>query len=94
MTRLLLASIALYRRFLSPLLGPTCRFHPSGSAYAATCIERHGAWWGVLYTVRRLSRCHPLHPGGEDLPPPARTAPGAARSSAADTRGSASQLSS
>ncbi len=68
---LFLFAIRLYQRLLSPLLGPVCRFTPSCSQYMAICIERHGAGRGVLLGVRRLSRCHPFHPGGVDLPPEA-----------------------
>jgi putative membrane protein insertion efficiency factor len=67
--RALLLLIRLYQRALSPLLGRTCRFHPSCSAYTATCIERFGAGHGALLGARRIARCHPFHPGGFDPPP-------------------------
>ena len=72
--RLLLALIAGYRRFVSPLLGPRCRFAPSCSAYAAEAVGLHGAGRGSWLAVRRVARCHPFHPGGYDpVPaPPAR----------------------
>lgn len=66
-----LVLIAGYRRFVSPLLGPRCRFYPSCSQYAATAIRVHGAARGVLLAVRRLLRCHPWNPGGVDPVPPA-----------------------
>jgi putative membrane protein insertion efficiency factor len=68
-SRLLLAAIALYQRALSPLLGPTCRFHPSCSCYTATCVERFGALRGLALGARRIASCHPFHPGGYDPPP-------------------------
>jgi putative membrane protein insertion efficiency factor len=68
---LLLYCIRSYQRLLSPLIGPVCRFSPSCSQYMATCIERHGASRGVWLGLRRLSRCHPFHAGGVDLPPEA-----------------------
>lgn len=66
----LLAGIHAYQRWLSPLLGPRCRFYPSCSVYAATAIERFGAVRGTGLAVWRLLRCHPFHPGGfDDVPP-------------------------
>jgi putative membrane protein insertion efficiency factor len=67
--RLALASIALYRRALSPLLGQRCRFHPSCSRYATEAIERHGAWRGGLLAFFRICRCQPLCEGGLDPVP-------------------------
>jgi putative membrane protein insertion efficiency factor len=72
--RLLLLLIRAYQLALSPLLGRTCRFHPSCSTYAAVCIERFGAGRGGLYSLQRIARCHPFHPGGYDPPPTELTA--------------------
>jgi uncharacterized protein len=58
-----------YQRFVSPLLGPRCRFYPSCSAYALEAVRLHGALRGSWLAVRRLSRCHPFHPGGLDPVP-------------------------
>jgi len=69
MRRLLISLIRLYQRVISPLLGPVCRFEPSCSAYAALCIESHGALRGSLLSAVRLCKCHPFHPGGFDPPP-------------------------
>jgi uncharacterized protein len=70
--RLLVGIITVYRRFISPVLGPRCRFYPSCSAYALEAIQTHGAGRGSWLAIRRLSRCHPFHPGGLDPVPPAR----------------------
>lgn len=70
MKQLLKAAIRGYQVALSPLLGQNCRFYPSCSAYACEAIDVHGALRGSWLTVRRLSRCHPFHPGGVDPVPP------------------------
>lgn len=67
--RLCSALIAVYRRWISPLLGRHCRFYPSCSAYAALAIRRYGPWRGSILAGRRLLRCHPFHPGGVDPVP-------------------------
>lgn len=67
------APIALYRRFISPLKPvPSCRFHPTCSAYAYEAVHVHGVLRGTLMGVWRVLRCHPFHPGGYDPVPPAR----------------------
>ena len=66
---LLLALIGLYRRFISPMIGPHCRFTPTCSAYGLEAIQRHGPWKGGWLTVRRLLRCHPFTPCGCDPVP-------------------------
>jgi putative membrane protein insertion efficiency factor len=68
-TRVFLLLIKGYQRFVSPLTPPVCRFYPSCSTYAADAIARHGPWKGGYLAVRRLLRCHPLHPGGYDPVP-------------------------
>ena len=70
--RVLLALVGLYRRGISPLLGPRCRFSPTCSAYAAGALTAHGALRGSWLAVRRVARCHPFSPGGLDPVPPAR----------------------
>ena len=88
LARVLLALVTGYRRFVSPLLGPRCRFAPSCSAYAAEALRVHGAGGGSWLAVRRIARCHPFHPGGHDpVPPPSvgLTARPARRSATMDT---------
>lgn len=66
----LVGLIGLYRRFVSPLLRPSCRFHPSCSEFAVQAIGTHGAGKGGLLALRRIGRCHPWSPGGVDPVPP------------------------
>ena len=74
--RVVTAPFVLYRRFLSPLKpAPTCRFHPTCSAYAVEAVHVHGVFRGLAMATWRLLRCHPFHPGGFDPVPPARTTP-------------------
>ncbi|MBE3590950.1 MAG: membrane protein insertion efficiency factor YidD [Firmicutes bacterium] len=63
------AAIRVYQRWISPVKGPTCRFRPTCSEYAIEALERHGLVRGTWLAVRRLMRCHPLHPGGYDPVP-------------------------
>ena len=67
--RALVAALALYKRFLSPLFPPACRFTPTCSVYAKDSIARHGALKGGGLAFKRLLRCHPFHPGGFDPVP-------------------------
>lgn len=61
--------LRFYQKFISPLLPPLCRFHPTCSTYAIEALNRHGLWRGLWLTARRLSRCHPFNPGGCDPVP-------------------------
>ncbi|HLG20711.1 MAG TPA: membrane protein insertion efficiency factor YidD [Bdellovibrionota bacterium] len=58
-----------YRIFLSPILGPRCRFHPSCSRYAEEAIRQHGFLRGLILSLGRLVRCHPWNDGGFDPVP-------------------------
>ncbi len=60
--------LELYKRRLSPLLPPSCRFTPTCSEYARLALIRHGLGRGSARAFLRLMRCQPLHPGGVDLP--------------------------
>lgn len=63
-----------YRYLISPLLGNRCRFYPSCSQYAIDALNQQGLIRGLWLTIKRLSCCHPFHPGGYDpVPNPAFT---------------------
>ena len=63
MKRLMKTFIKVYAYLISPLSGPSCRFHPTCSAYAMEAIDRHGALKGAYLAAKRLIRCHPWHKG-------------------------------
>jgi len=66
--RLLVAGLDLYKRKVSPLLPPACRFTPTCSEYARLALLKHGLARGLTRAAWRLLRCQPFHPGGVDLP--------------------------
>jgi uncharacterized protein len=61
-----LAMLRFYQRWISPLIAPRCRFHPTCSAYAYEAIIRYGLLRGVGRAVWRLLKCQPFHLGGFD----------------------------
>ncbi len=69
MRRLIVLMLRYYKRGVSPLLPPACRFHPTCSDYMAEAVSRHGAGRGVWMGLKRLARCHPLNAGGLDPVP-------------------------
>lgn len=69
--RIVVLPVRAYRRWLSPLKPPTCRFVPTCSQYAIEAIERHGVLRGTWLSLRRIGRCHPFTEPGED-PVPSR----------------------
>lgn len=69
MRSLALLLLRFYKRFLSPLLPPMCRFEPTCSVYTMQAVEKYGALRGSWLGVRRLARCHPFNPGGWDPVP-------------------------
>jgi hypothetical protein len=70
MRQLLLAALALYKRWLSPLLPAACRYTPTCSEYATEAVARHGATAGLLLALWRLMRCQPFGGHGLDPVPP------------------------
>lgn len=59
-----------YQLLVSPVLAPSCRFHPTCSRYALQAIDRFGAWRGGWLAVKRFARCHPWGECGADPVPP------------------------
>jgi uncharacterized protein len=69
MKRVFLALIRFYQKWISRGLPSSCRFYPSCSEYTFQAIEKYGILKGGWLGVRRISRCHPFHPGGFDPVP-------------------------
>jgi putative membrane protein insertion efficiency factor len=67
--KIFLAIIRFYQVAISPLKPPTCRFYPTCSHYGVEAIQRFGALKGGWLTLKRISKCHPFHPGGLDPVP-------------------------
>ena len=65
----LLALVWFYRRCISPLKPPTCRFRPTCSQYAMDALRLHGGIRGTWLTIKRIARCHPFCEPGEDPVP-------------------------
>lgn len=70
MKKLFLALIRFYRRNISPLTPPSCRFTPTCSAYAYEAIEKYGALKGGFLALKRILRCHPFYKGDPYDPVP------------------------
>lgn len=66
MKLVLIAIIKFYRKFISPLKKPCCRFVPTCSEYALEAVQKYGAVKGTYLAVKRLLKCHPFHEGGYD----------------------------
>ena len=68
LSALLIGTIRVHQKALSPWLGPVCRFEPSCSHYMVGAIRKHGLIRGVGKGTWRICRCHPWNPGGYDPP--------------------------
>jgi uncharacterized protein len=66
MQQMILAALSAYKRWISPLLPPACRYYPTCSEYMAEAVRKHGPLPGVWMGLKRLARCHPFHAGGFD----------------------------
>ena len=69
MKKILIILIKGYRKLLSPLKRPCCRFYPTCSAYAIEALEKHGVFKGGFLAIKRVLRCHPFSEGGFDPVP-------------------------
>lgn len=67
--KLMIGLIRFYQIVISPLKPPSCRFYPTCSHYGLEAIRRFGAIKGGWLTIKRILKCHPLHPGGMDPVP-------------------------
>lgn len=61
--------IKFYRRFISPLKKPSCRFTPSCSQYALDAVREWGVLFGISLAIWRILRCNPFSAGGYDPVP-------------------------
>ena len=66
MKKVLISCIKFYRKFISPLKRPSCRFYPTCSQYTLEAIEKYGALKGGFMGVKRILKCHPYNKGGYD----------------------------
>ncbi|WP_110941136.1 membrane protein insertion efficiency factor YidD [Geosporobacter subterraneus] len=58
--------IKFYRKYISPLKAPSCRFYPTCSQYALQAFEKYGVVKGGYLSIKRILKCHPFHTGGYD----------------------------
>lgn len=66
MKYIIVQAIKFYRKFISPLKKPCCRFYPTCSEYAMQAVAKYGALKGSVKAVKRILKCHPFHDGGYD----------------------------
>lgn len=66
MKKLLILLIRFYRKWISPMMGPHCRFYPTCSQYALEAVTKYGALKGGWMSLKRICRCNPWNPGGYD----------------------------
>ncbi len=69
MKRILIALVKFYRKYISPLTPPTCRYVPTCSQYALEALEKYGALKGGWLALKRICRCHPFHKGHDFYDP-------------------------
>ena len=67
MKKVFIFLISTYQKFISPLMGPSCRFHPTCSEYSLQAINKFGAYKGGLLSAKRILKCNPW--GGSGIDP-------------------------
>lgn len=66
---ILLLPIYIYRKCVSPMFPPSCRFTPTCSQYAIDAIKKHGPLRGFILAIWRILRCNPWGGSGYDPVP-------------------------
>ena len=66
MRKVVIATLGLYKRFVSPFLPSACRYRPTCSEYMMEAVNKYGVLRGLWMGTQRLFRCHPFHEGGFD----------------------------
>ncbi len=66
MSRVLIVFIQIYQKLISPFFPRSCRFYPTCSEYSILALRKHGFFKGGYLMIKRISKCHPFHPGGYD----------------------------
>ncbi|MBN2657520.1 MAG: membrane protein insertion efficiency factor YidD [Spirochaetales bacterium] len=66
MKYLLIGIILFYKKIISPLLPNSCRFYPTCSTYSLEAVKKYGPFKGSYLSIKRITKCHPFHPGGYD----------------------------
>ena len=69
MNKLLIGLVNVYKKFISPVLPPTCRYYPTCSTYMIDALKKHGAILGLIMGISRIIRCNPFIKGGVDPVP-------------------------
>ena len=69
MKKIMIFLIKVYRKYISPMTGPHCKYYPTCSQYAIEAIEKYGALKGGLLAAWRILRCNPFSKGGYDPVP-------------------------
>jgi len=69
MKKALLFLIKLYQKFISPMFPNSCRYNPTCSVYTYQAVEKYGVAKGLFLGIKRILRCNPFFPGGDDPVP-------------------------